>query len=303
MSNFCAVLVGINKNKDRSVTELRGCVNDVLVMRDILRIKYGVQSNQVRVVTDERATDSSILDRLKWLVEKSYSVKNLLFWISSHGTQIPNTDYKERDEYDGLDEVIVPYNFDWDHHYISDDHIRAVLSKLNPEAKLSMVFDCCHSGTMLRNIGKDNKIPRFVPIHRDLLCRVPDTDAAGLVERSLHTEIIDEHFWDLPLDSSVQPDVKVHTSLRDLSNVEGKRVISISGCKDDQTSADAYLYNRFQGALSFSIQRSLMNKPDLSSLDLVAETTKVIKSLRFEQDPVLSAYKDDLQSEPFISTK
>ena len=54
-----ALLVGINDY--RGPNDLNGCVNDVTNMRDVLRNYMGYKNNQIRVITDSRATKSAIL--------------------------------------------------------------------------------------------------------------------------------------------------------------------------------------------------------------------------------------------------
>lgn len=67
----------------------------------------------------------------------------LFFHFSGHGTQVPTDDVA--DEQDGLDEAIVPT----DMNLILDDDLRVITRKIPRGARLTMLSDCCHSGTML----------------------------------------------------------------------------------------------------------------------------------------------------------
>ncbi len=82
-----ALLVGINKYKIAGA-DLSGCVNDVTNMSDILLRHFGFTTKDIAILVDERATKKSILDRLKWLVNKAKSNDRLLFHFSGHGSQI-----------------------------------------------------------------------------------------------------------------------------------------------------------------------------------------------------------------------
>ena len=58
-----ALLVGINKYKMAN-SDLSGCVNDVTNVRDSLLKFFGFKIDDIRVVTDERATKKAIMERL-----------------------------------------------------------------------------------------------------------------------------------------------------------------------------------------------------------------------------------------------
>ena len=61
-----ALLVGINNYPDPN--KLSGCVNDVTDTAAFLVAKCGFAHDDIRLVTDERATAKNILDRLGWLL-------------------------------------------------------------------------------------------------------------------------------------------------------------------------------------------------------------------------------------------
>ena len=82
--NKRALLVGINRYK-MAGNNLKGCVNDVTNIRDILIRFYGFKVEDIRVVVDERATKNNIIIRLKWLVTDSKVGDKLLFHYSGHG--------------------------------------------------------------------------------------------------------------------------------------------------------------------------------------------------------------------------
>ena len=87
------------------------------------------------------------LDRL---ISLTLPGDTLFFHFSGHGTQVPSDD---ADETDGLDEAIVPT----DMNLIVDDDLRVIVAKAPLGACLTMMADCCHSGTMLDH--KDCKLP------------------------------------------------------------------------------------------------------------------------------------------------
>ena len=59
------LLVGINSYPG---APLRGCVNDVLDMAQFLTKACGFAMNDIRLLTDDRATTTGILERIGWLL-------------------------------------------------------------------------------------------------------------------------------------------------------------------------------------------------------------------------------------------
>jgi len=289
-------LVGVNKYKIGN--DLRGCVNDVLITRQLALDNYKVPNGQIRMLTDERAQAMEITDRLEWLVAESFVHTKLLFHFSGHGTYVPNVDYALDDpEFDGMDEVICPYNFTWedDWSWIKDDAIYSIIAKKNPKAKLVMIFDCCHSGTVFRNIKpmdvykSDSKIAnalvtgmaeiprkiRSIPTPVDLLSRVPEYRNVLLTtsEDELH---------------AARPTKVVMPKVRTRSILDIPNVVVISGCADHQTSADAYLGHDWHGALSYYLQMILCSTPDIALPDLEHKVKEALRKGRFSQNPQFS---------------
>lgn len=222
-----ALLVGINDYK--SVSDLRGCVNDVTNMRSILKNYFGFSNRNVRVLLDSRATKQGILDRLQWLTSGAKAGDFLFFHFSGHGSQI--RDRGPKDELsDNMDELICPYDMDWNGTFITDDDLNAIFSKLPKGLLLEVVLDSCHSGTGLRdiNLGRPPELgpptetlPRFLPPPLDIVCRYEgEEDELKPMKRLMRErEAVHHILW--------------------------------SGCKDNQTSADAYIAGSYNGAFTY----------------------------------------------------
>lgn len=222
-----ALLVGINKYSN--INHLQGCINDVTNVRSILKTFYNFNNNEIRVLTDDRATKKNILDRLEGMVKGSKSGDLLIFHFSGHGSQIRD---REGDELkDQLDELICPYDMNWDDGFITDDMLRGILDKLPKGTKMEIILDCCHSGTGTRDIISgsfegfgstyitDN---RYAPPPVDIECRQQGDEDKLKPSRAFRTDeaiILNHVLW--------------------------------AGCKDNQTSADAEIDGRYNGAFSY----------------------------------------------------
>ena len=229
MVKSAAILVGINYIRTPEA-RLRGCENDIINMRRYLgrcNIRYS------RAYSDSRSyhhcTKQGIIRNLQQLAIKSNRQKLDLavFHFSGHGSYVYD---RNSDEIDHRDEAIVPVDYKTA-GLITDDQLRAIFRRFNPNTKLVIIVDSCHSGTM-----------------GDLKYKYLSRDQRVI-----------EH---------------------DNSPLKGK-VISISGCRDYQTSADAYnIQNRhkYTGAMTSCLLEALQD-PNLKN-DVFALIEKVREILK-----------------------
>lgn len=66
-------------------------------------------------------------------------------------------------------------------------------------------------------------------------------------------------------------------------------VIMISGCTDNQTSADAVFNNKPNGAMTWSLLESLKQKPNVNWRELVKNMRELLKTSQFTQIPQFSS--------------
>lgn len=136
-----ACLVGINYNG--TANELRGCVNDVYILRDLLVSQYKYKTEDIKILTDQQATRENILREFTSLVQNAKSGDSIFFSFSGHGAYMKDTNNEEAD---GQDELIVSV----DCYAITDDELKMILdTHLNAEVNMFTLFDNCYSGTIL----------------------------------------------------------------------------------------------------------------------------------------------------------
>jgi hypothetical protein len=148
-----ALLIGINQYPNFAPRgQLSGCVNDVEVMRQALVNSFNFPESHVAVLTDRQATREGILTAMNDLVGRVGQDDVVVVHYSGHGSQMTDL---EGDEPDGLDETIVPYDSGRDpypNRDIKDDEIYLWLKALTAKtSSVTLVFDCCHSGTITRD--------------------------------------------------------------------------------------------------------------------------------------------------------
>lgn len=159
MTKKFALLIGINYKHSKS--ELRGCINDVENMKNILISKYKYKAENIKMLTENEPKNSwptsiNIIAQLKELIRKSYDDCSEI-WIhySGHGSNVK--DYNG-DEKDGRDEVIIPLDYS-KYGVISDDVLNRYIKYFPDKLRVICFFDCCYSGTILdlkyKYIGDD----------------------------------------------------------------------------------------------------------------------------------------------------
>lgn len=164
MGKKIAICVGQNDYDPRTgVTPLRGCVNDALLIGEMLKL---AGFDIIRQIHNEAATQEGILSRLSAEVAKLRDGDHLVFWNSSHGYQVQDRNGDEL--VDGLDEAICSYDTD-PRDPLIDDKFGNILSRIHPGAFVFFGSDSCHSATLSRAMqkmqssnGSNNKaVPRL----------------------------------------------------------------------------------------------------------------------------------------------
>ena len=230
-----ALLVGINYNNNPDAT-LNGCYNDVVNVSQYLRSVLAYPASAVNVLTDGNRgaagagtasalppTRQNILAGIAALVDGMVAGDEAVFHFSGHGSLVRDTN---GDEVTGLDSCLCPLDYNAPASagggIITDDEIRALLVNRVPRgARLYVILDCCHNGT-----GCD---VRYKYEDFSLLIRPPTGRTAAI--------------W--------RTQQKAFTNGK-YTETAGE-VFVISGSRDEQTSADAYINNAFAGALTYAV--------------------------------------------------
>lgn len=281
-----ALLVGINYFGSNN--ELRGCVNDIKNMSNFLNSRFGYSYDDMVILTDDQnqrnkiPTKENIIRAMQWLVKDARPNDSLVFHYSGHGGVTKDLD---GDEDEGYDEVIYPVDFQQAGHIVDDDMHAIMVRSLPPGCKLTALFDSCHSGTALDlpfvystkgvvkepNLWKDagtDAFGAFMEYERGNIGGAISS-IGGLLKKVTNLS-----------SSNRQQVINIKASPAD--------VISISGCKDDQTSADALINNNATGAMSWAFIKTMTDMPEQSYLSLLNNMRTLLKA-KYSQKPQLSS--------------
>lgn len=266
-----AFLVGINRYRVPGA-DLRGCVNDVKDLTAALVEFHGFNRRDIAVVTDLEATKKSIESGIKALLRQSKKGDVALVHFSGHGSHVPDDNGEESD---GRDEILCPTDLDWDDP-LRDDWLRRTLDTVAAGVNLTVIMDCCHSGTNTRAI-----VPPDAPVKERYLPS-PTTLKAVESGRSAPKKVSHE----------LRRSKRAVRKTRDVVRAELPEVL-ITGCRDTQTSADAFINGRFNGALTFSLVQAMRKGgARLTYRQLHERAAAELKRRRFEQVPQLEGRSD-----------
>lgn len=261
MAGKKALIVGINKFQNIPQSNwLNGCVNDTADMISVLKKYMDFTDDDIVRLVDEEATKENIINNLTEMVNGSKEGKydNLVFTLSSHGTQVPDP---HNDEPDLADEAFCPTDLAqkediWDpEHIITDDELYDLFIQLPETVTLECFFDTCHSGTGIKAIDLLlNRKPRLLPppsleAFEKVKARSPRSMAMSLKEKGLSTRHI---LW--------------------------------AACRSDQTSADARIEGAWHGAFTYYLCKNINDSQNkLSRKQLLAKVRADLKKNRYEQ--------------------
>jgi len=235
-----ALLIGINYYDISGIT-LKGCINDIINMRNMLIDAYDYEPNNITMLRDDDPqkfalpTHDNIYDRIITLVLESADLEEIWLHYSGHGSQLQN----QNSEYSG--EILIPVDYTTE-GCITDGELYDMIRRIRCRAILT--FDCCHSGTV---------------------CDLP---------------------WTTQYDSG-----KMVTTRINRAKINNPYIFMLSGCKDDQTSADTTnMLDQRMGAFTNALTECLRNSHHTTTIvTLHKSICEYLLKDGYSQIPILSS--------------
>ena len=266
--NKKALLIGINYFETEK--ELGGCIHDVQSMERLIKTR-GFQASNIRFLADDqrcpnlRPTRKNIIDGMQWLVEGAQPNDSLFFHYSGHGG---NRKDLGGDEVDNSDETICPVDYQTA-GTIKDDLMNDLLVRsLAQGARLTALFDSCHSATALDlpfvydcngQPKKQKSSPDYT--YRWRTVQVQGRDGVFRDELKVNVECSDE---------LIEAMKAQHITAETRSTLGD--VIMFAGCKDSQTSADDVVAGYgATGVASYAFINAMKTGEDMTYTQLLAK--------------------------------
>lgn len=338
-----ALLIGINDYQ--VIGDLNGCVNDVRNVRDLLMRSFGFKAENISLLVDESATKDRIKRRLKWLFGGAGEGDQLVFHFSGHGSFIRDVDGDESDLNtrpnlrNFADELICLYGMNWrrPETFIIDDEFKVLFEGLPKGARLTVILDCCHSGTGTRDLMAPPPdlapmAPRRAPQQSLVTVNVfgsGPTSALrggwgpvggsrggwgqvgghgggygggyGQVRGSDPTwggvdgASSQSRYLPPPADILAREDEWNPVKRIRFARSNGKPInhILLAGCREDQTSADAYIGGAYNGAFSYFLCKAVRETAGPITLgNLIRQVRQALVSEGFIQVPQLEGAEE-----------
>lgn len=201
-------------------------------------------------LANEQATPYKILDVLSAMTRNMGEGDECVFTYSGHGTQVPD---RNGDEPDGYDEALYVHG-----GVITDDELRSVLDYLRPGVKMHVILDSCFSGTSTRLVQELGDEPVSMDEYAKAKFVPPSEEPAELGMRV--TKILSE--GDMP-------------------------ELLLSGCSDIESSYDAFIDQRYNGAMTRFAIDTINEKPDATWQVFYARLLTKLPTRRYPQTPQL----------------
>lgn len=259
-----ALLVGINEYQSKGISRLRGAVNDVAAVKELLVNRYGFPDDveHIRVLTDANATRENILGLFESFLignaEKHRHANPIIFFhYSGHGSRAEDFDDEEPD---AKDETIVPTDSGVNGKSdIADDEIEELVSRLAGLTDNALyVFDSCYSGTVNRGDNPAREAPEDK-------ARYPERKG-GTKPAPARRKAGGERIGFLP---------------------PSDRYVVISGSRSNQKAYEKPLPgNQYQGAMTYYLLQELRRAtPETSYLELMTRVSAEVRRENENQAP------------------
>ena len=275
-----ALLVGINYIG--SECELSGCINDVKNLKKFLIENLDFKEDKVVILSEENnlqlPTMNNIKDKIQWLVSNNTSGDTLVFHYSGHGSNIKDDN---KDETDKIDETIVPLDYITKGDIVDDWLFENMICKIIKNVNLYCFFDSCHSGTVI-----------------DLKYNYKSKCKPRVSKNKIKN--YDDNQWSDSFNFDIEKSKDVNGN-----------IFMLSGCQDKETSADALINNKGQGAFTYCLLETLTNNLESSNdgskkikstctfKDILKEINCRLDINKFEQNSQLSLSKKEFFEENF----
>ncbi|MEM9447741.1 MAG: caspase family protein [Cyanobacteria bacterium P01_E01_bin.6] len=266
-----AVLVGINEYSTSALfTNLKGCVTDVELQRELLIHRFGFHADDIVTLKDEQASRSHILECFEeFLINPCQDDDVVVFHYSGHGRRIADLDNPvrtETGETDRLNSTLVTSDDGaiGDGRTVSDIMGRTLFlltSALKTE-NVTMVLDSCYAGGGIRGNTRVRSAGEGFNLR-------PSDEAIAYQERWLR-------------------DPRVGASREEILQRRGIGIakgIAIASARRNQKAVDAQFDGFHAGAFTYFLTQYLWHEAE-SVESAIANVTRNLDTAQFNQVPL-----------------
>lgn len=261
-----ALIVGVGQYQNPSAN-LPGIEKDVAMAQQLVA-HMGFEAKNIKLLQDQQATREQFRAALKQLAQTTQPNDRVIIYISSHGSQVKDTN---GDEEDGYDETLYLH----DDHFV-DDEFGELLDKI-PSENMVVLLDACHSGT-----GTKALPPNSLTSTNTIQTRVKA--------------------WNIPLHAVSPKSHKKNLSVEAVDATDGQRYIAIGAAQDNQYAQATSEGSLFTKALLTSFENARSNKQDISWQNLFDATSQQLARALQGVDPSM-AFQPQMTGSPALFSR
>jgi hypothetical protein len=157
-ANKWALLVGINNYKLPQV-RLRGPVNDVRLIAELLQSGFGFPADHIQILLDSAATRDGLLKAAKALGKRVQDEDAVVFFFSGQGSMIPDPSGRWSG---GKISTLVLYDYEQEADSVGqisyDELCEWFLQRMIARPYLTLIFDTNHAGTLGPCLEADQRL-------------------------------------------------------------------------------------------------------------------------------------------------
>ncbi len=283
-----ALFVGIDAYP-APVNPLRGCVNDVTRMRDLLaaRLAGSMDRFAPRLLANAQATRQGIIEAWRGHLGQAGPDDVALFYYSGHGSQEKAPPEFWDFEPDHLNETLVCYDSrldgGWD---LADKELAQIISEVAANGPhLAVILDCCHAGSGTRDAEdvtarQERAHPGVRPIASYIVTPQQVADLQGQHQGAASLAMP----W---------------------AAIASGRHILLAACRPEQRAKETYFPGpgglERRGAFSYYLQDTLQQGgAGLSYRDLFKRVNALVQQRVADQHPQLEASEPADLDQPFL---
>lgn len=244
-----ALCIGINDYPGTD-SDLSGCINDA----EDWAAELADRGFSVETLLDAEAGHAAMHGAIAGLVEQARPGDTLVITYSGHGTWVPDS---SGDEPDGRDEGLCPWDIGSTGPLL-DDEIRQLFGRRAVGARIVLISDSCHSGSVTRGDYSDLDAgaprARFLPLE----AWMPGNELPALANR---------------------PRALVSGLRRSGGD------LLLAGCLDTQYSWDTRFHGRANGAFTYYALKTLRAHKPANYVAWFKAIRGYLPSSRLPQDP------------------
>lgn len=265
------LLVGVNDylgvNKP-----LRGCVNDVALLKNRFQDRFGIPDDDIKTLLDQEATRENIIRGFEdHLIQPATKDDVIVFYFSGHGAQTRTIPEFYPFEPDRKEESLVCY--DSRHNGtadLRDKELRYLIAAAADRCEhVLIILDCCHGGHGTRFIEDESRV--------------------RLAETGIKANSIKDYY----LHEAMLEDLLKHNKLR-----EGKHVL-LSACEDFETAKeDMQIDGGIHGFFTYALAEILSGTEQAISYQECVERCRaqILRKGVYAQNPQLETIEGDNNS-------